>query len=50
MPLTIDDVKQAREWGITTHQPWKAQININDAISAAIGIGGLRRRHDGDQG
>ncbi len=34
MPLTIDDVKKAREWGITTHQPWKAQVKINDAIAA----------------
>ena len=34
MALSIEDVKAAREWGITFHQPWKAQIKINDAIGA----------------
>ena len=34
MPLTIDDVKKAREWGIQFHQPWKAQVKVNDAIAA----------------
>ncbi len=34
MPLTLEDVRQAREWGLTQHQPWKHQILINDAVAA----------------
>ena len=34
MTLRIEDVRQAREWGMNAHQLWKAQIRINDAVAA----------------
>lgn len=34
MALDIKDLRTAREWALTYHQPWKAQIKRNDAIAA----------------
>lgn len=34
MPLTLDDIKAARDWGVLYHQTWKRQIKINDAVAA----------------
>ncbi len=34
MALTIDDVRQAREWALNFHSQWKAQLRVNDAIAS----------------
>ena len=34
MPLTLDDVRAAKDWGVNYHAAWKQQIRVNDAIAA----------------
>ncbi len=34
MAITLNDIRDAREWGVHTHRLWKSQIRINDATAA----------------
>lgn len=34
MTITVDELRRARDWGINSHQLWKSQIRVNDAIAA----------------